>query len=335
MRTKQRGKRVNHWVSVDMCAADKTKKLCVLPLHPCVSFAGCKAIVSLAAAGCAAQVVLPVDDRLKVAPTQVRQLKAHKLSDAAIQLLQRLIGTENVGINAEWLKLQPWTSDAEGENWEKTSQPWAGPCEGKIVEMKRLLDGLCVDVQAAVQVACAAHPLSAFAEVKDDDLQSLPPSQDYGKPSDTALLKAAFPQLLLNFSEAEAARLLLLGLRDFDAVGCIEHGVKRSSAAVASQLNPVDQVFRMAADMSGCFTSPRSPVVAPTPAPQLHHLSSSAATAPAGGSTASGAPALVQGVQGVYVKSKSHSFPFFSKSTRSVSLIQQAGAAILRMIGVT
>jgi hypothetical protein len=277
--------------AMDMCAADKTKKLCVLPMHPSVSFAGCRAIVELAAAGCAAQVILPVDDRSKQAPTQLQQLKAHRLSDAAIQLLQRLIGTENVGINAEWLKLQPWTSDAEGENWEETSQPWAGPCEGKSVEMKQLLEGLCVDVQAAVQAACAAYPLSAFAEVKDHDLQSLPPSQDYGRPSDTALLNGAFPQLVLNFSEAEAVRLMLLGLRDSDAVGCMEHGVKRSSAAAASELNPVDQVCRMAADMSRCFTSPRC-----------------------------------RAIQGVYVKSKSHSFPAFSKSTRSVCIVQQAAA---------
>ncbi len=143
--------------AMDMCAVDKTKKLCVLPMHPSVSFAGCKAIVSLAATGCAAQVILPADDRLKVAPTQLQQLNAHKLSDAAIELLQRLIGTENVGINAEWLKLQPWMSDAEGENWEETSQPWAGPCEVKSVELKKLLESLCVDVQAAVQADCSAQ----------------------------------------------------------------------------------------------------------------------------------------------------------------------------------
>jgi hypothetical protein len=243
---------------------------------------------------------LPVDDRLKVAPTRVGQLKAHKLSDAAIELLQRLIGTENVGINAEWLKLQPWMSDAEGENWEETSQPWAGPCEGKSVELKQLLEDLCVDVQAAVQADCPAYALSAFTDVKDHDLQSLPPSQDYLKPSDTALLNSAFPQLVLNFSEAEAVRLMLLGLRDSDAVGCIEHGLKRNSAASASQLNPIDAVFRMAADMSGCFTSPRS-----------------------------------LAIQGVYVKSKSHSFPFFSKSTRSVCIMQQAGAALQRNMSVT
>jgi hypothetical protein len=46
-------------------------------------------------------------------------------------------------------------------------------------------------------------------------------------------------------------QLMLLGLRDPDAVGCIEHGVKKDSAAAASQLNPVDAVFRMAAHMSG------------------------------------------------------------------------------------
>ena len=38
----------------------------------------------------------------------------------ALQLLQRLTGLENVGIDAEWLKLQPWRSDAEGEHWEET-----------------------------------------------------------------------------------------------------------------------------------------------------------------------------------------------------------------------
>ena len=45
-------------------------------------------------------------------------------------------------------------------------------------------------------------------------------------------------------------RLILLGLRDRDAVGCMTHGVQRNSAASAAELNPVDQVFRMAADMS-------------------------------------------------------------------------------------
>ena len=45
-------------------------------------------------------------------------------------------------------------------------------------------------------------------------------------------------------------KLMLLGLRDCDAVGCIVHGVQRNSKVSASQLNPVDAVFRMAADMS-------------------------------------------------------------------------------------
>jgi hypothetical protein len=238
---------------MDICAADKTKKLCVLPLHPCVSFAGCRAIVDLAATGCAAQIILPVDDRSKQAPTRLQELKAHKLSDVAIQLLQRLIDTENVGINAEWLKLQPWTSDAEGENWEETSRPWAGPCEGKCVELKQLLEGLCADVQAAVVSACHVQSLSSFTDVDDRLLRSQPPSQDYLTLSDTALLRSAFPQLLRNFSTPDAVQLLLLGLRDSDAVGCMQHGVKRSSKMAATQPNPVDQVFRMAAHMSGCF----------------------------------------------------------------------------------
>jgi hypothetical protein len=268
--------------AMDMCAADKTKKLCVLPMHPSVSFAGCRAIVELASAGCAAQVILPADDRnSKQTPTRLQELKAHKLSDAAVSLLQRLTGPENVGINAEWLKLQPWTSDAEGENWEETSQPWAGPSEGKCVELQQLLDGLCVDVQAAVLAAGPAHPFSAFTNVEDRELQSQPPSQDYLTPSDLGVLRSAFPQLLLNFREADAVRLMLLGLRDSHVVGCIEHGLKRESSAVASQLHPVDAVFRMAADMSACFSAPRA-------------------------------------IQGVYVKTKSRTFPTFTKQCRSL-----------------
>jgi hypothetical protein len=43
--------------AMDVCAADKSKKLCVLPLHPSVSHAGCKALIDLAATGCATQVI--------------------------------------------------------------------------------------------------------------------------------------------------------------------------------------------------------------------------------------------------------------------------------------
>ena len=123
--------------------------------------------------------------------------------------------------------------------------------------------------------------MSALTNVKDVELQSVPPSQDYLTPSDTALLRSAFPQLLLNFTEAEAVRLMLLGLRDRDAVDCITHGVKRNSKSSPSQPNPVDAVFRMAADMSDCFASPRCAAI-----------------------------------QGVYVKSKSHAFPALTKQTR-------------------
>jgi hypothetical protein len=149
-------------------------------------------------------------------------------------------------------------SDAEGEDWEETSQPWAGPCEGKCVGFEQLLQGLCVDVQAAVMAAGPSYPVSLFSDVEERLLRSQPPSQECLTPSDTALLRGAFPQLLHNFSEADAVRLMLLGVRDSEAVGCMVHGVKRESAASASGQNPVDPVFRMAADMSCCFTLPRS-----------------------------------------------------------------------------
>ena len=128
--------------------------------------------------------------------------------------------------------------------------------------MAQLLQALAVDVQAAVLADYAPAPWSAFNDVEDQLLRSLPPSQDYQTPSDTALLSSTFPQLLLNFTEAEAVKLMLLGLRDADAIACITHGFNRSSAAASSQLNPVDAVFRMAADMSGCFTSSRALVSA-------------------------------------------------------------------------
>ena len=67
-----------------------------------------------AAAGCAAKAILTVDDRSKDASPQLKQLKGHKLGDIAVSLLKHLTGQENVGIKAEWLKLQPWKSDAEG-----------------------------------------------------------------------------------------------------------------------------------------------------------------------------------------------------------------------------
>ena len=73
---------------------------------------------------------------------------------------------------------------------------------------------------------------------------------------------------------------MLQGLRDADVIACITHGFKRNSAAAAPQLNPVDAVFRMAADMSGCFTSSRV------------------------------------NIRGLFVKSKSHTLPALYKSKR-------------------
>jgi GTPase SAR1 family protein len=267
--------------AMDICAVDKKKKLCVLPMHPSVSFAGCRTILNAAAAGCSAQVILPVDDRCKHHPMQLKQLKGHKLSSVAIELLQRLTGQENVGMNAEWLKLQPWRSDAEGENWEELSKPWAGPCEGNCLELTHLLESLSIDIQTATHSDCVACDLSVLRDLNDQQLQSDPPSQDYLIASDTALLRSTFPQLLQNFKEDDVVKLLLLGMRDNDAVGCIQHGFKKMSAVCASQLNPVDQVSRMVADISGCFSSPRC-----------------------------------LAISGVYVKSKSHKFPALTKQTR-------------------
>ena len=40
--------------------------------------------------------------------------------------------------------------------------------------------------------------------------------------------------MLLTFTEAEAVRLMLLGLRDADAIDCVTHGFGKNSAAAAS-----------------------------------------------------------------------------------------------------
>ena len=65
---------------------------------------------------------------------------------------------------------------------------------------------------------CAPAPWSAFNDVEDQLLRSLPPSQDYLTPPDTALLRSSFPQLLQHFLEADAVALMMLGLRDRGAV---------------------------------------------------------------------------------------------------------------------
>ena len=67
----------------------------------------------------------------------------------------------------------------------------------------------------------------------------------------------------------------------------MKHGVKKDSAVSALQSNPVDQVFRMAADMSRCFTSPRSLVNVPPPAPAPDSSSPSLSAGAAGGSSVS------------------------------------------------
>jgi hypothetical protein len=70
-------------------------------------------------------------------------------------------------------------------------------------------------------------------------------------PSDPALLRSSFPQLLLNFSEAGAVQLMLLGVRDSNAVGCMANGVKSTNAASTSERTLIGAVFCIAADMSG------------------------------------------------------------------------------------
>lgn len=101
------------------------------------------------------------------------------------------------------------------------------------VGFEQLLDSLCADVQASVLASSPCFPLSSLADVQDRLLLSQPPSQECLTPCDITLLRGAFPQLLRNFSEAEAVQLMLPGLRDSDSLGCVIHGVKKENAASA------------------------------------------------------------------------------------------------------
>jgi GTPase SAR1 family protein len=237
--------------AMDICEKDRSKVLRIIPTHASVSFAGCKRIIDVADSGRGAHVILPADDTdLKSPPLRVGQLKGHSLSEVAISLLRRLTGPQNLGTNAEWLKLQPWLSDVEGENWEETSQGWNGPSEGKSVEMESCFDALALDLQAAVLGDRRPSPLDWLVDVEDDRLQSAPRSQEYLEAPDTALLRSCFPLTLSVFPEEEdAVKLMVLGLQDRDIISCVQHGLTRISS-VTSQANPVDAVFRMAAHMS-------------------------------------------------------------------------------------
>ena len=59
--------------------------------------------------------------------------------------------------------------------------------------MVQLLQVLAVDVQMAVLAVCAPAPCTAFTDVEDHHLRSLPPTQHKLTPPDTALLTRTFP----------------------------------------------------------------------------------------------------------------------------------------------
>jgi hypothetical protein len=125
------------------------------------------------------------------------------------------------------------------------------------VDMAQLIQDLAVDIQASVLAAWPPAPWSAFIDVEDHMLRSLPPSQDYQACSHTALLRSTFPLLLRNFTETDAVKLIWLGLRDSHAIDCAKFGLAKTCINDASHPNPVDAVYRMAADISGCFRSAR------------------------------------------------------------------------------
>ena len=89
-----------------------------------------------------------------------------------------------------------------------------------------------------------------LTDKEDEALQATPRSQQYDEFQDVALLKSCFPHMLRFFSDADAIKLMALGLRDVHVILCAEHGLSKISI-LTSEEHPVDQVMRMAAHMSG------------------------------------------------------------------------------------
>jgi hypothetical protein len=242
--------------ALDMCTAvGSNKKMTVMPLHPAVSFKGCQRIVEAAAAGRPAHVFLRCDDRIKERPTQLHELKGHRLSGEAIALLKRLTDQYAASIRPDWLKLQPWLSDERGADWEDRSRVWA--------EEPAVAAGELLAASFPVIMACMSAPLDladfTFFNPTIDELSSHPPSQEYVTPSDVAVIRECFPLSSALLSEQDTAAVVHLGLSDGDIMGCVEHGydkmsgvvVQAPAAAAARRENPVDATFRVAAHMSG------------------------------------------------------------------------------------
>jgi hypothetical protein len=201
--------------ALDMCAAkESTKKLLVLPLHPAVSKKGCSRIID--AAGCPAHVFLPVNDQVKPDVNRLDDWIGHKLSQEAILLLKRLTGQDAVGIQADWLKLQPWLSDDLAQDWEEEADQGA-------VTLNKLLDRCLPDMLNCMMKLPSSSDFS-FAEFSDDQLVSDPPSQDILGRSDASVIFACYPRSQTLFTDQELVSLLRVGLSDVDIMACVEHG---------------------------------------------------------------------------------------------------------------
>jgi GTPase SAR1 family protein len=241
--------------ALDMCtAAGSNKKMLVMPLHPAVSFKGCQRILEAEKAGRLAHVFLRCDDRIKDRPSQMDELKGHRLSKEAILLLNRLTDQYAASIRPDWLKLQPWLSDELGADWEETSSVWA--------DQATVSAGDLLATSFPVITACMAAPLpitdSGFVNFTLEELVASPPSQEYLTPSNVAVIRQCYPLSYAVLLEQDLAALVHLGLSDEDIMGCVEHGYNKSSVLVG-QANPVDPTFRLAAHMSGVnFTQYRA-----------------------------------------------------------------------------
>jgi len=163
-------------------------------------------------------VFLPLNSQAKH-DVKLDQWRGHKLSKEAVHLLERLTGQDAVGINSDWLKLQPWLSDNLAHDWEDESRCWADEAS---VRLDALLEGCLSGILSRITES-PVHADFTFVQLADEKLVSDPPSLDYHFPADKGVILDCYPRSRTLFFRAGAR--LVVALR---AVRRGRHGLRRA-----------------------------------------------------------------------------------------------------------
>jgi hypothetical protein len=233
-----------HW-ALEICDKDPMKHIVVIPLHLSVNLIGFKTIFERASKNLPAHVFLPV-----LSPSGNKKICCHKLSGHALVLMSRLM-KKTFDDSCDWLKLQPWMSDLQGEDWEEVSREWG--CE-KSASMQILTDNLVCKMRGLIGRDLCVVPESSCDKLADSDLESATSSLSPSSASDSRMpieFTHCFPRSSFLFSELDVVELACIGLSDDDIMGCIEHGYGPMSFVDDLITNPLHSAVRIAAHMSG------------------------------------------------------------------------------------